>query len=124
MILTHLHADHAAGSTSDGETGIVPTFPNARYIANETEWDAANHPDARSSAAYRADDFVPLQTAGVLDLVGDSHDLGDGVSVGRTGGHTAGHLAVYIESNGRKAVYPADLIPDEKPRARARTSRA
>ncbi|HYW68246.1 MAG TPA: MBL fold metallo-hydrolase [bacterium] len=111
VILTHLHADHAAGSTSDGEGSVVPTFPNARYIANRTEWEAANDPDDRSRAAYRPDDFVPLMEAGVLDLVGDSHDLGDGVSVGRTGGHTAGHLAVYVESGGRKAVYPADLIP-------------
>ena len=111
VILTHLHADHAAGSTSDGADGVGPTFPNARYIVNETEWEAANNPDARSAAAYRPDDFVPLERAGLLDLVGDSHELGDGVSVGRTGGHTAGHMAVYIETDAGKAVYPADLIP-------------
>ena len=111
VILTHLHADHAAGSTSDGENGVEPTFPNARYIANEVEWEAANNPDARSAAAYRPDDFVPLERAGLLDLVGDSHDVGDGVSVGRTGGHTAGHMAVYVDTGARKAVYPADLVP-------------
>jgi glyoxylase-like metal-dependent hydrolase (beta-lactamase superfamily II) len=111
VILTHLHADHAAGSTSDGNGGLVPTFPNARYVASRTEWEAANDPDERSRAAYRVDDFVPLEEAGVLDLVGDHADLGDGVSVARTGGHTEGHLAVYIESKGHKAVYPADLIP-------------
>jgi glyoxylase-like metal-dependent hydrolase (beta-lactamase superfamily II) len=111
VVLTHLHADHAAGSTSDGESGPVTTFPRARYIANETEWEAANHPDARSSSAYRPDDFVPIERAGQLDLVRDSHDLGDGVSVGRTGGHTAGHMAVYVRTDAGKAVYPADLIP-------------
>ncbi|MCK4915371.1 MAG: MBL fold metallo-hydrolase, partial [Candidatus Eisenbacteria sp.] len=31
VILTHLHADHAAGSTSDGADGVEPTFPSARY---------------------------------------------------------------------------------------------
>lgn len=111
VVLTHLHADHAAGSTSEGKGGLVPTFPNARYIVNETEWEAANHPDPRSAAAYRPDDFVPLERAGQLELVGDSEDLGDGVSVARTGGHTAGHMAVYVEAGSRKAVYPADLIP-------------
>jgi len=111
VILTHLHADHAAGSTSDGESGLAPTFPNARHIVNEVEWEAANNPDARSAGAYRPDDFLPLKRAGLLDLVGDSHDLGDGVTVGRTGGHTAGHLAVYVETGAGKAVYPADLIP-------------
>jgi glyoxylase-like metal-dependent hydrolase (beta-lactamase superfamily II) len=111
VILTHLHADHAAGSTSDSEGGLVPTFPNARYVTGRIEWEAANDPDERSRAAYRADDFVPLEESGVLELVGDYADLGDGVTVGRTGGHTEGHLAVYIESEGKKAVYPADLIP-------------
>ncbi len=111
VILTHLHADHAAGSTSDGADGVEPTFPNARYIVNEIEWEAANNPDARSAAAYRPDDFVPLERAGLLELIGDSHELGDGVSVGRTGGHTAGHMAVYIATDAGKAVYPADLIP-------------
>ncbi|MCK4410507.1 MAG: MBL fold metallo-hydrolase, partial [Candidatus Eisenbacteria sp.] len=75
VILTHLHADHAAGSTSDGADGVEPTFPNARYIVNEIEWEAANNPDARSAAAYRPDDFVPLERAGLLDLVGDSLNL-------------------------------------------------
>jgi glyoxylase-like metal-dependent hydrolase (beta-lactamase superfamily II) len=111
VVLTHLHADHAAGSTSDGESGLVTTFPSARYVANEIEWEAANHPDARSSSAYRPEDFLPIELAGQLDLVGDSRDLGDGVSVGRTGGHTAGHMAVYVETGVGKAVYPADLIP-------------
>ena len=111
VVLTHLHADHAAGATSESADGLVPTFPSARYIVSGTEWEAANHPDARSAAAYRPDDFLPLERAGVLELVGDEHDVGDGVTVARTGGHTAGHMAVYVDDAAGKAVYPADLIP-------------
>ena len=111
VVLTHLHADHAAGATKDSDEGAVPAFANARYIVNEREWQDALDPDPRSFAAYRRDDFVPVEEAGQLDLVGDRHDLGDGVSVVRTGGHTAGHLMVVVEDGGRTAIYPADLVP-------------
>ncbi len=111
VVLTHLHADHAAGATRNGESGVEPAFPNARYLVNELEWDDALDPDARSAAAYRRDDFMPLKEAGLLDLVGDRHDLGDGISMVRTGGHTAGHAMVVVETPGGTAVYPADLIP-------------
>jgi glyoxylase-like metal-dependent hydrolase (beta-lactamase superfamily II) len=111
VILTHLHSDHAAAATTKTEQGIAPTFPNARYIVHELEWEAALDPDRRSASAYRAEDFLPLQESGRLELVGDQADLGDGVSVIRTGGHTAGHIMVKVESGGQTAAYPADLIP-------------
>jgi glyoxylase-like metal-dependent hydrolase (beta-lactamase superfamily II) len=111
VVLTHLHSDHAAAATTATPEGIVPTFPNAHYIVHSEEWKAAMDPDPRSAAAYRAEDFLPLEWEGILKLVGDSVDLGDGVRAVRTGGHTGGHLMVIVESGGETAVYPADLIP-------------
>ena len=111
VVLTHLHADHAGGATREGPGGIEPAFPNARYIVNALEWEDALSPDPRSAAAYRRDDFVPVEEAGRLELVGDSYDAGDGVSVVRTGGHTRGHAIVLVETSAGTAVYPADLIP-------------
>ncbi len=111
VVLTHLHADHAAGATRDSDAGLVPAFPNARYVVAEREWVDALEPDARSAAAYRRDDFVPLERAGQLDLIGDRVELGEGVAVVRTGGHTAGHCMVLVETRDGSAVYPADLIP-------------
>jgi glyoxylase-like metal-dependent hydrolase (beta-lactamase superfamily II) len=111
VVLTHLHADHAGGATRDGKRGVEPAFPNARYIVNELEWQDALSPDPRSVVAYRRDDFVPLEAAEQLELVGDVYDLGDGVSFVRTGGHTRGHAMVIVRTAEGTAVYPADLIP-------------
>ncbi len=111
VVLTHLHVDHAGGATRERGGTIEPAFPNARYLVNEREWNDALAPDARSAAAYRADDFVPLEEAGRLEFVGDTHDVGDGVSMVRTGGHTAGHMMVLVATDSGTAVYPADLIP-------------
>ena len=111
VVLTHLHSDHAAASIrrSDGDPEVA--FENARYIVNEEEWRVASDPDPRSAAAYRADDFKPIEAAGRLDLVGDSCDVCEGVTLLKTGGHTAGHMMVVIATDGGTAVYPADLVP-------------
>jgi glyoxylase-like metal-dependent hydrolase (beta-lactamase superfamily II) len=111
VVLTHLHCDHAGGATRDGPGGVEPAFPNARYVVNELEWEDALAPDVRSAAAYRPDDFAPLEDAGRLDLAGDSHEVADGVTLVRTGGHTRGHAMVMIETSEGTAVYPADLVP-------------
>jgi glyoxylase-like metal-dependent hydrolase (beta-lactamase superfamily II) len=111
VVLTHLHADHAGGATKTTPAGVIPAFPNARYLVHELEWNDALRPNAMSAAAYRTDDFLPLSEAGQLEFVGDEHDLGHGVTVLRTGGHTAGHLMVLVETPEGTVVYPADLIP-------------
>jgi glyoxylase-like metal-dependent hydrolase (beta-lactamase superfamily II) len=112
VLASHLHFDHAGGFTArDGEGTLVPRFPRARYIARTGEWEDATHPHERNRASYLAENFVPLQQAGVLDLVSGDGAIAPGVRVVRTGGHTMHHQIVFIESDGRTAVFAADLIP-------------
>jgi glyoxylase-like metal-dependent hydrolase (beta-lactamase superfamily II) len=112
VLASHLHFDHAGGFTvRDAGGRLRPRFPRAQYIARRGEWDDAGHPHARSRAAYRADNFVPLAEAGVLQLVDDDVTIMPGVRVRRTGGHTMHHQIVLIESGGKTAAFAADLIP-------------
>jgi methylmalonyl-CoA epimerase len=112
VLATHLHFDHAGGFTIRDRSGRVrPRFPRARYVVRRGEWEDATHPHERNRASYRADDFLPLADAGVLELVDDDHTIMPGVKVRRTGGHTAHHQIVEIEAEGRHAVYLADLMP-------------
>jgi len=111
VVLTHLHVDHAAGAVVETSDGPAPAFPRARHVVHELEWEAALAPNAMSAAAYRRDDFVPLEDAGLVERVGDLHQVSKGVSTIRTGGHTTGHLMVLVDSAEGTAVYPADLIP-------------
>jgi glyoxylase-like metal-dependent hydrolase (beta-lactamase superfamily II) len=112
VLASHLHFDHAGGFTARDAAGtLAPRFARARYIVRTGEWDDATHPHERNRASYLAENFVPLQQAGVLDLVpGDSAIL-PGIRVVRTGGHAMHHQIVIIESDGRTAVFTADLIP-------------
>lgn len=111
-LASHLHFDHAGGFTTRSESGeIRPTFPNARYIVRDEEWKDATHPHERNRASYLQDDFVPLQNAGVLDLVAGDAEIMPGVRVRRSGGHARSHQVVMIEAGGRTAVFTADMIP-------------
>ena len=110
-LATHLHFDHVGGFTVADGTGFRPAFDNARYMARTAEWEDATHPHERNRASYLQENFVPLRDAGVLDLVDDDAEIMPGVRVVRTGGHTMHHQVVMLESEGKTAVFTADMIP-------------
>jgi glyoxylase-like metal-dependent hydrolase (beta-lactamase superfamily II) len=112
VLASHLHFDHAGGFTRREASGaVVPAFPRAHYIARTAEYEDATHPNERNRVSYLADNYVPLRDAGVLVLMDGDGAVMPGVRVVRTGGHTMHHQIVYIESDGRTAVFAADLIP-------------
>lgn len=112
VLASHLHFDHAGGFTTRDSAGqLHPRFPRARYVVRTGEWEDATHPNERNRASYLQENFVPLMTAGVVDLISDDRTIVPGVRVVRTGGHTMHHQIVVIESGSRTAVFAADLIP-------------
>ncbi|MEO0019450.1 MAG: MBL fold metallo-hydrolase [candidate division WOR-3 bacterium] len=111
VILTHLHFDHCGGSTRVEGDRVVPTFPNARYVVQEAEWQEALNPNRRSRASYLKENFVPLQEMGLLEIVNGSMELLPGIELVHTGGHTKGMQVVKISSKGQTAIYWSDMIP-------------
>ena len=112
VLATHLHFDHAGGFTTRASDGRgVPTFPRARYVVRRAEWHDATHPHERNRASYLAENFVPLRDAGVVDFMDDDGPVMEGIRVVRTGGHTMHHQMVMLESEGKTAVFAADLMP-------------
>jgi methylmalonyl-CoA epimerase len=112
VLATHLHFDHAGGFTiRDAQGRLRPRFPRARYVVRRGEWEDATHPHARNRGSYLADNFVPLAEAGVLELVDQDQTIMPGVRVQRTGGHTAHHQMVWLDSGRERGAYVADLMP-------------
>jgi len=112
VVASHLHFDHAGGFTARDRDGrIVPRFPNARYSIRRGEYEDATHPHERNRASYFSDNYVPLVEAGVVDFVEADGEVAPGIRVRRTGGHTMHHHLVEIESEGRTAIFAADLLP-------------
>ncbi|MFG3229302.1 MBL fold metallo-hydrolase [Kitasatospora sp. NPDC048194] len=115
VILTHLHADHVGWNTRKVDGVWVPTFPRARYLTARTErefWAAYDMEEARRQM-FR-DSVIPVERAGLLDLV-DVPDEGGvqivpGLRLISTPGHTPGHVAVELTSRGEKALITGDCI--------------
>jgi glyoxylase-like metal-dependent hydrolase (beta-lactamase superfamily II) len=111
VLPTHLHFDHCGGATTRRGESLVPRFSRARYLIRTAEWQDATHPHERNRASYLPEDFLPLKEAGVVDFFEADGVMQPGVRVVRTGGHTGQHQIVFIESEGKTAVFVADLIP-------------
>ncbi len=111
-ILTHLHFDHAGGSTRlDAEGRLVPSFPNARYVVQAKDLADARHPHLRVKASYLPQNWEPLEAAGLLDTVDGAAELLPGLSVRPAPGHIDGLQNVVVEGGGKRLIYLADLIP-------------
>jgi glyoxylase-like metal-dependent hydrolase (beta-lactamase superfamily II) len=116
VVNTHLHFDHTGGSTyiptDDAERRVLPSFPNARYIAHRREMDYATHANERTQASYFPHNWQVLVEAGMLELIdGPAGNVVPGIDVVVTPGHTPWHMSVLIESQGEKLLFPADTVP-------------
>ncbi len=111
VVNTHLHFDHAGGNTRrDGER-LVPVFPRARYVAQKGHLDEARGANERNRRSYVADDWEPLEAAGVLDPVDGDVEVAGGVRIHLTPGHCGHHQSVVCSSGGHTAIFLGDLVP-------------
>ena len=112
VISTHLHFDHAGGNTFQEPDGrIRPAFPRARHVVQKAELEFAQLQNERIRASYMPRNYMPIQEAGLWDLVEGEAEVVPGVSVLPTPGHTPHHQSVLIRSGGETACFLADLIP-------------
>jgi glyoxylase-like metal-dependent hydrolase (beta-lactamase superfamily II) len=120
VVVSHLHYDHAGGMLgSDGR----PAFPNARYLVQRDEAEAAHGDELRVQGIMEVEQLDAVRAAGQLAEVNGEVELVEGVRVLRTGGHTRGSQAVLIgaeRGGGRparagdptdRAIFWGDLIP-------------
>src|SRR5262245_51302903 len=111
VVLTHLHFDHAGGSTRrDGER-LVPRLPRARYYVQRKNLENARHPNPRERASYLAENFQPLEEAGVLTAWEGPQSPWSGVEIFTADGHTRGQQLVRVHGPEGTLYFVADLVP-------------
>ena len=106
VFLTHLHADHVGWNVREEDR--QPTFPNARYIAGQADWEMCQRrlEDDPHGAAYVRENVIPLLEQGRLELVDDqAFDPAEGVRAVPTPGHTPGHTSVRVQSESGESVW-------------------
>ena len=111
VVLTHLHFDHAGGSTRrDGER-LVPTFPRARYYVQRRNLENARRPNPRERASYMAENFEALAEHRVLEVWDGPERPWPGIEIFTAEGHTRGQQLVRVAGPEGVLYYVADLIP-------------
>jgi glyoxylase-like metal-dependent hydrolase (beta-lactamase superfamily II) len=111
VVISHMHFDHLGGAVIERDGALVPTFPKAKVYVQKGEYALAKKVNARGRASYRADDYEPLERAGLLEIIDGETEIVHGVKTRVTGGHTSHHQVITFESAGKKGVYFADVIP-------------
>jgi len=112
VVYTHLHADHVGWATHRDDGRWVPTFPGARHLFVTPELDdLRSRRDEEADARSIDDDSIaPIFEAGLADLVEQDADLGLGLRLEPTAGHTPGHASLWVESEGEAALLTGDFI--------------
>lgn len=115
VLITHFHFDHVGGAVSMDSSGrLYPTFPNAVYWSNEAHYEWAHHPNARESASFLKENFVPLREQGVLKFIDIEQGVrfNDFITLRFVYGHTHAMMVPFIElPSGNTLIYAADLLP-------------
>jgi glyoxylase-like metal-dependent hydrolase (beta-lactamase superfamily II) len=111
VILTHLHFDHAGGSTYKEDGELKLTFPNATYYVQKANYEWALNPNEKERGSYLKENFVPVLEKGKLQLVEGKSEIIPHIDVIISDGHTTGLQLVRISDERNKLVYCADLIP-------------
>jgi glyoxylase-like metal-dependent hydrolase (beta-lactamase superfamily II) len=111
VVNTHLHFDHCGGNTIEEKGKILPVFPNARYVVQRGEFEHAKNPTERDRASYFDENYVPLESAGMVSLFEGDHTIVPGLELIVVPGHTKHMQCVKLTGGGKTAFFFADLIP-------------
>lgn len=109
VLLSHLHKDHTGGVVDDKGGVSRIAFPNAEYIVQQKEWEAAY---SEESASYHTKVFDVLQRSGNLLLVDGDGVINDEISYEITGGHTEFHQAFHIRTGDEHYFFGGDVVPE------------
>ena len=111
VLLTHLHFDHAGGSTFRENGTLVPTFPNAKYYVQKAHWEQAMNPTEKDRGSFMPDDYLPLRDHGVLEFIDGEGEVFPQISLVILNGHTAAQQLPKISDGRKSLLYCCDLFP-------------
>ena len=101
VVLTHMHGDHIGGLANDSGTR---SFAKARYVTGAAEFDHW------SKAGNEGFDAKVKPLAAETTMLEDGGAVASGITAMAAFGHSPGHMAYRIESEGKALILTADTV--------------
>ncbi len=116
VFCTHMHVDHTGWNTQLKDGRWVPTFPNAKYLFNQREWNNWKKADGKHDRAVIEQNIKPIIEADQVQWVDNVWGIDDQVALVPTPGHTPGHCSVSLsggKSRGKSGGCESAFIPGD-----------
>ena len=112
VILTHLHFDHAGGTTYYDSAGELKLqFPNAIHYIQKKQLDWAQKGFEKDRASYLKENLTALLFSKKLKKLKSGGKLYNGIELIISNGHTKAQQMVLISDEENKLLYASDLFP-------------
>jgi glyoxylase-like metal-dependent hydrolase (beta-lactamase superfamily II) len=114
VVMTHLHTDHVGWNSVEKDGRWMPTFPNARYLIPQAEFDywksEYDKGDKGVNQGSFADSVLPVVHAGLVDFMDGKGEVAGCLAPERVPGHAPGMLSFRIRSRGEEGLFCADIL--------------
>jgi glyoxylase-like metal-dependent hydrolase (beta-lactamase superfamily II) len=112
VVLTHLHFDHAGGTTRRGPGGALElVFPRAVHHVQRRAWQWAHTPTEKDAGSFLEENYDLLQHSNQLQLHDGPAELFPDVELIVSEGHTVAQQLPRFHDGATHLTFCGDLVP-------------